>query len=40
MIAIAKLKKVDPKANDLKATIPKAKGIYFGAQKILMKLCI
>lgn len=33
MIAIAKLKKVDPKANDLKAIIPKTKGIYFWCTK-------
>ncbi len=29
MIAIAKSKKVDPNATNLKAIIPKAKGIYF-----------
>ncbi|TXD53588.1 MULTISPECIES: GIY-YIG nuclease family protein [unclassified Polaribacter] len=33
MIAIAKLKKVDPNANNLKAIIPKAKGIYFWCTK-------
>mgnify|MGYP000023440035 FL=1 len=33
MIAIAKLKKVDPNATDLKAIIPKTKGIYFWCTK-------